>query len=87
MICMRTVFLKDEEPAPSDVRAKVNDNTPMAVGTTVLVLERGMASGDPSIMQVISLGNGDTIISETSVRLFLQTAELIKARYPEALER
>jgi hypothetical protein len=47
----------------------------------VSALEAGMESGDPSIMIGIELENGEVVMAETSLRLFLTAADAFRARY------
>lgn len=48
----------------------------------VAVLEMGMASGRPSVAMRFDMPDGQTLIAETSARLFCSTARAIMAKYP-----
>jgi len=52
----------------------------------VAVLPGGMLSGRPSVGIRIDLPNGQTVIAETSARLFCTAARAIMARYPDLFE-
>lgn len=52
----------------------------------VAVLEKGMATGRPSIALRIDLPDGQTVIAETSARLFCTAARAIMARYPKLFQ-
>jgi hypothetical protein len=43
-------------------------------------LEAGMESGDPSVAIRIDLPDGTSVITETSLRLFLTAADALKAK-------
>jgi hypothetical protein len=58
-----------------------NDAPPLQIAT----LSDGMTSGNPSMALRIDLPDGRVVMMETSVRLFLQAARIIAARYPDAL--
>lgn len=53
----------------------------VTTGMQVASLEKGMTSGKPSVSIRIDLPDGRTIVSETSLNLFLKAAEIFKARY------
>jgi len=44
-------------------------------------LSAGMTSGRPSVAFRFDLPDGQVVIAETSVRLFLAAAEILRARY------
>jgi hypothetical protein len=44
-------------------------------------MERGMASGKPSVAIRFDLPNGHVVVGETSLALFLTAADGLKARY------
>lgn len=52
----------------------------------VAVLDRGMASGRPSVAIRIDLQDGTVVIAETSARLFAQAGRLITTKYPNLFE-
>lgn len=47
----------------------------------VSALSAGMESGRPSVAFRFDLPDGQVVIAETSVRLFLVAAEILRARY------
>lgn len=47
----------------------------------ITVLDRGMTSGKPSVTVRLDLPDGQIILYETSLALFLTTADAIRARY------
>lgn len=49
----------------------------------VAVLNRGMRSGKPSVALRLELPDGQTVVAETSARLFCMAARAIMARYPD----
>lgn len=59
-----------------------NDAKPI----TVAVLSDGMTSGRPSIAMRFELPDGQTVVAETSARLFVLAARAIMAKYPDVLE-
>jgi hypothetical protein len=52
----------------------------------VVVLDKGMSSGKPSVALRLDLPDGTTVCAETSARLFVTAARAIHARYPDLLE-
>ncbi|MER9336463.1 hypothetical protein NKJ06_21125 [Mesorhizobium sp. M0293] len=52
----------------------------------VAVLDRGMASGRPSVAIRIDLHDGTVVIAETSARLFASAGRMITAKYPDLFE-
>jgi hypothetical protein len=48
----------------------------------VATLEGGMTSGLPSVALRVDLPDGQTVIAETSARLFCASARAIMAKYP-----
>jgi hypothetical protein len=56
-----------------------NDGPPIEVA----VLAGGMTSGRPSLMIRIDLPDGQTVMAETSARLFCTAARAIMGRYPD----
>lgn len=48
-----------------------------------VVLDGGMVSGRPSVAIRLELPDGQTVIAETSARLFCAAARAIQARYPD----
>lgn len=61
-----------------DVVHLANDAPPIQVS----VLDDGMESGAPSVSIRIDLPDGTIVIAETSLRLFLNAANLLSAAYP-----
>jgi len=59
-----------------------NSSTPMQLA----VLERGMASGRPSVAFRLDLPDGESVVAETSARLLCTAARAIMARYPDLFE-
>lgn len=53
---------------------------------SIAALSKGMKSGKPSISIRIELPDGKTLIAETSMRLFIATAEAFEQRYCKELE-
>jgi hypothetical protein len=49
----------------------------------VAVLDAGMTSGRPSVALRLDLPDGQTVIAETSARLFCTSARAIMAKYPD----
>lgn len=54
-----------------------NDAPPIQVSA----LADGMVSGAPSVAIRIDLPNGEVVLAETSLALFLMAADALKARY------
>lgn len=52
----------------------------------VIVLDRGMTSGRPSVALRLDLPDGQTVVAETSARLFVTAARAVEARYPDLFE-
>ena len=52
----------------------------------VAVLDGGMESGLPSIALRIDLPGGQSVIAETTARLFCTAARAIMARYPDLFD-
>lgn len=52
----------------------------------VAVLDRGMASGRPSVALRLDLVDGTVVIAETSARLFAMAGRAIVAKYPDLFE-
>lgn len=82
MIQMTLRFLAKGERGGLDPAkiAHVNDGT-----VTVFCLEGGMISGKPSVSFALEMPEGGTVVFETSARLYVQTARMIEARYPDLL--
>lgn len=74
----------DGDNAWPDLRGKevihLGDGSPPIQVTT---LEGGLASGRPSVALRFELPGGETVIAETTARLFCTTAKAIMARYPD----
>lgn len=52
----------------------------------VAVLENGLASGRPSVALRLELPDGQTVVAETTARLFCTAARAIQAKYPDLFE-
>ena len=52
----------------------------------VLVLDKGMASGRPSVAFRIDLPDGTSVVAETSARLFCTAANAVTAKYGDLFE-
>lgn len=52
----------------------------------VAVLSGGMSSGRPSVAIRIDLPTGESVIAETSARLFCTAARAIEARFPKLFD-
>ena len=63
--------------------AKSKIDRPMHHVTTMTIgaLPAGMSSGLPSVGICIDLPNGEYVFAETSLKLFLNAADALKARY------
>lgn len=61
----------------ADVIHLANDAPPIGV----TALPGGMTSGRTSVMLRIDLPDGRVVLAETSLRLFLLTADMLRARY------
>ncbi len=83
MIMMALRFLAKGDPPPLDAKsfARVDDGI-----VTVFCLDGGMKSGAPSVAFAMTLPEGGTVVFETSAKLFVTTANMIEARYPELLK-
>lgn len=53
------------------------DETPLRI----TALAGGMMSGAPSVMLRLDLPDGRTVLAQTSLRLFLAAADMLRARY------
>lgn len=47
----------------------------------ITALKDGMASGRPSVMLRLDLPDGRAVLAETSLRLFLAVADVLRAEY------
>ena len=56
-------------------------NTPI----TVTCLEGGMQSGKPSVAFIIDLPDGRKVFAQTSMQLFVSTAEAMLVRFSDVL--
>lgn len=52
----------------------------------VAVLPNGMKSGKPSVTIRLELPNGETVLAQTSARLFCTAGRAITAKYPDLFE-
>jgi hypothetical protein len=73
-----------DEPSWPDLKDKAAVAQGDIVG--VAVLNHGMQSGKPSVAFRIETKYGQTIIAQTSARLFCTGAKAIMARYPDLFE-
>lgn len=64
-----------------DLLQKQQGQVLMATNVEIAALSGGMQSGKPSVMLRLDLPGGKTALAEVSMRLFLTTNEIIKARY------
>lgn len=55
-------------------------------GMQVLVIERGMSSGKPSVAIRLDLPDGKSVVAETSARLFCSAGRMVAAKYPDLFE-
>lgn len=78
--------LQDETPWPDLKGKSVIHLGKGAPPIGVAVMEHGMTSGQPSIAMRLTLPNGETVIAETSARLFCTAARAIISRYPNLFE-
>jgi hypothetical protein len=62
---------------------KWNDGRPIhhVTNFTVSGLRDGTVNGEPSVALLIELENGEHVVAETTLRLFLTAADAMKARY------
>jgi hypothetical protein len=75
----------DVKPAwPDLIREHILE--PAGEEVRVACIDDGCVSGQPSIAFRIGLPDGDTLVVQTSARLFRAVARLILARYPSLLE-
>ncbi len=77
-----TVILEGDNAWP-DLRDKplihlANNAPPIQVA----VLDAGMTSGHPSVAIRIDLPDGQTVMAETSARLFVSAGRAIEAKFP-----
>ena len=59
---------------------------PIEENIEVLVLDRGMTSGKPSVAFRFNLSDGRVVVAQTSAQLFCTAARAITARYPELFD-
>ena len=81
-----TIDLNGDNAWP-DLRGKPfihlgNDAPPIQVA----LIDHGMASGRPSIAIRLDLPDGQTVIAETTARLFVSAARGIESRYPNLFD-
>ena len=74
----------EEEGAFKDYQDKKiihlgNDAQPIRIAA----LEGGMASGKPSIAIGIEIGDDTLVLAETSLKLFLAAADMLRVRFEE----
>lgn len=63
--------------------AVINAMGPDAKPISVALLDDGMQSGRPSVTIRIDLPDGKTVLTETSLRLFVLAGRAFAARYPD----
>lgn len=73
------LFLGTNDPSPYPDLTKVIETQRV----DIVVIEDGMSSGRPAVALKIDLPDGQTVIAQTSARLFCTHAKAIMARYPE----
>lgn len=75
----------DGDGAHPDLAGKIGTPAVIHLGEgasiSISALAGGMTSGRPSVMFRFDLPNGQTVLAETSMRLFLATARAFAARY------
>jgi hypothetical protein len=70
----------------TDLEDKMDHVISIQTPIEVVVLDKGMVSGKPSIAMRIELPDGRTVIAETSGRLFALAGKAVLARYPDLFE-
>jgi hypothetical protein len=85
MISM-TIVLDGENAWPDLKEKPVIQLGSGAPAIQVGVLDAGMKSGRPSVAFRFDLPDGQTVIAETSARLFVTAARAIEAKYPDLFE-
>ena len=71
-------------PDGTEISDKViNAMGPDAKPIQVALLDSGMQSGRPSVTIRIDLKDGRTVLTETSLRLFVTAARAFAAKYPD----
>lgn len=71
-----------------DLKSKINTEDVVWMRDGVIqiaALSKGMRSGKPSLSIRFDLPDGKIVISETSMQLFLNAAELLRQRYQKEL--
>lgn len=88
-IMMSTLFVSDEHPL-TDPSAKRKVESPdlqrLSGKITTIVIEKGTQSGAPSVALLLEDQDGKPYIVETTAKLFVSTANMIKAKYPDLLD-
>jgi hypothetical protein len=83
MACVIDIRLGDG--AWPDLKEKAHEGKLIHIGDGSVIgvggLAGGMESGAPSVMLRIDLPSGETVLAETSLRLFLLAAEALRARF------
>lgn len=82
MIFSKLTFLNQDDPSPYPDVERVID----VQQVDILVLDKGMQSGQPSIALKIDLPDGQVVVAQTSARLFCIHAKAIMARYPRLFD-
>lgn len=84
MIPLSIMFQKEDDPVLwPDLNGK---NIHFVEAPKLAVLDQGMSSGAPSVSIRLDLPNGEHAIVQTSAKLFVIAANMIKAKYPNLLE-
>lgn len=77
-------FLHQDDPAPyPDLDA---DKIISVEQVDIFVLDAGTQSGRPSVALKIDLPDGQTVVAQTTARLFCTHARAIMARYPDLFD-
>jgi hypothetical protein len=66
--------------------AVINAMGPGAKPIQMALLDAGIQSGKPSVTIRIDLPDGRTVLTETSLRLFVSAAKAFASRYPDLFE-
>jgi hypothetical protein len=78
------VILDDTNGAWPDLKLRTEDIIHLSNGAKPMQmagLSNGMGSGAPSVAVRIDLPDGKVVIAETSLRLLLTAADILKARF------
>lgn len=83
MPVLATKFIQGDETAYPDLEI---DKIVQSNDLRLVVIDKGMKGGQPSVALRVDLPDGRVVISETSARLFCTSARMIMARYPNLFE-